>query len=106
MVTALRYISTRGEAPALGFIDVTLAGLPRDGGLYAPPSWPHPSPQPIAALARLPHAEVACRVCRPFVGGAVADDDLSRMAHDAYGTFRHPAIAPLAQLSPGVFVLE
>ena len=29
----MRYISTRGEAPALGFIDVTLAGLAHDGGL-------------------------------------------------------------------------
>src|SRR5436309_3502142 len=28
------------------------------------------------------------------------------MAHDAYGSFRHPAVAPLAQLSPATFVLE
>ena len=28
------------------------------------------------------------------------------MAHDAYGTFRHPAVAPLAQLAPGTFMLE
>ena len=32
----VRYVSTRGEAPPLGFIDVTLAGLARDGGLYVP----------------------------------------------------------------------
>ena len=32
----MRYVSTRGEAPPLGFIDVTLAGLARDGGLYVP----------------------------------------------------------------------
>ncbi|MFX8868036.1 hypothetical protein ABTM84_18790, partial [Acinetobacter baumannii] len=29
-----RYISTRGEAPELGFCDVMLTGLARDGGLY------------------------------------------------------------------------
>ena len=28
------------------------------------------------------------------------------MAHDAYGPFRHPAVAPLTQLSPGTFLLE
>jgi threonine synthase len=28
------------------------------------------------------------------------------MAHDAYGTFRHPAVAPLTQLASGTFVLE
>jgi threonine synthase len=30
----MRYISTRGEAPELGFCDTLLAGLARDGGLY------------------------------------------------------------------------
>jgi threonine synthase len=102
----VRYISTRGEAPALGFIDVTLAGLARDGGLYVPDSWPAFSPTEIAALAGCRYAEVACEVARPFVGGTIADTDLARMAHDAYGTFHHPAVAPLAQLSPDTFVLE
>jgi threonine synthase len=102
----VRYISTRGEAPALGFIDVTLAGLARDGGLYVPDSWPLLTPEQIAALAGRPYAEVACEIVRPFVGGAIPDADLSRMAHDAYGTFRHPAVAPLTQLASGTFVLE
>ena len=102
----MRYISTRGEAPALGFIDVTLAGLARDGGLYVPDSWPVLSAERIAALAGRPYAEVACEIVRPFVGGAIPDADLSLMAHDAYGTFRHPAVASLTQLSAGTFVLE
>jgi threonine synthase len=102
----VRYISTRGEAPALGFIDVTLAGLARDGGLYVPDSWPVLTPEQIAALAGRPYAEVACEIVRRFVGGAIPDADLSRMAHDAYGTFRHPAVAPLTQLASGTFVLE
>jgi threonine synthase len=102
----VRYISTRGEAPALGFIDVTLAGLARDGGLYMPESWPQFSAEKIARLAGRPYAEAACEVVHPFVGGAISDADLSRMAHDAYGNFRHPAVAPLAQISPDTFVLE
>ena len=102
----MRYISTRGEAPALGFIDVTLAGLARDGGLYVPDSWPVFSSAQIAALAGRPYAEVACEVARPFIGGTIADVELSRMAHEAYGTFHHPAVAPLAQLGANTFVLE
>jgi threonine synthase len=102
----VRYISTRGEAPALGFIDVTLAGLARDGGLYVPDSWPVFSSEQIAALAGRPYAEVACEIARPFIGGTIADADLSRMAHEAYGTFHHPAVAPLAQLGANTFVLE
>ena len=35
-----RYISTRGEAPVLGFCDVMLTGLARDGGLYVPKEYP------------------------------------------------------------------
>src|SRR5882762_8612855 len=89
--SSVRYISTRGEAPALNFIDVTLAGLARDGGLYVPDSWPVFAPEAIAALAGRPYAEVACEVIRPFVAGTIGDADLARMAREAYGTFRHPA---------------
>ena len=32
----VKYVSTRGSAPVLGFGDVLLAGLARDGGLYVP----------------------------------------------------------------------
>jgi threonine synthase len=71
-----------------------------------PDSWPVFSAEQIAALAGRRYAEVACAIVKPFVGGAITDAELSRMAHDAYGTFRHPAVAPLAQLSPNTFVLE
>jgi threonine synthase len=102
----VRYISTRGEAPALSFIDVTLAGLARDGGLYVPDSWPVFSSAEIAGLAGRPYAEVACEVLRPFVGGSIPEADLARMAREAYDTFRHPAVAPIQQLAPDTFVLE
>ena len=36
----MQFVSTRGEAPALGFSDAVLAGLARDGGLYVPETWP------------------------------------------------------------------
>jgi threonine synthase len=102
----VRYISTRGEAPPLGFIDVTLAGLARDGGLYVPETWPQIAPETIASFAGRPYAEVAVEVIRPFVGGAISDADLSRMAREAYGTFRHPAVVPVSQLDTNTFLLE
>ncbi len=102
----MQYVSTRGEAPPLGFVDVTLAGLARDGGLYVPESWPKLSPQDIAGFAGRPYAEVAVEVIRPFVGNTISEVDLSRMAREAYGTFRHPAVVPLVQLGPGSFLLE
>jgi len=102
----VRYVSTRGEAPPLGFGEAMLAGLARDGGLYVPEAWPRFAPGAIAGLAGRPYAEVAVEVMRPFVGDAIAEHDLARMAREAYGTFRHPAVAPLAQLGVSDFVLE
>jgi threonine synthase len=102
----VRYVSTRGEAPPLDFVAVTLAGLARDGGLYVPESWPQLDAPTIQNFAGRPYAEVAVEVMRPFVGEAIAEHDLGRMAREAYGSFRHPAVAPLAQLGANDFVLE
>jgi threonine synthase len=102
----VRYVSTRGEAPPLSFTDATLAGLARDGGLYVPEYWPVFAPDRIAGLAGRPYPEVAVEVIRPFVGDAVAEADLARMATEAYGTFRHPAVVPLVQYGPNCFLAE
>ena len=102
----MRYVSTRGEAPPLGFIDVTLAGLARDGGLYVPEVWPRLAPETIAAFAGKPYAEVALEVIRPFVGDSISEAELSRLVREAYGAFRHPAVAPIAQFGPSTFLLE
>ncbi|MFL6827607.1 MAG: pyridoxal-phosphate dependent enzyme, partial [Bradyrhizobium sp.] len=101
-----RYISTRGEAPTLGFCDVMLTGLARDGGLYVPEVWPQLSAETIASFFGRPYWEVAVEVIRPFVAGEISDADLGRMANEAYGTFRHPAVVPLDQVGPNQFLLE
>jgi threonine synthase len=102
----VRYISTRGEAPPLGFVEATLAGLARDGGLYVPAAWPQLDTDTIARFAGRPYAEVAVEVIRPFVGDAIAEHDLARMTREAYGQFRHPAVAPLIQFGVSDFILE
>jgi threonine synthase len=102
----VRYISTRGEAPPLGFVEATLAGLARDGGLYVPESWPRLDARAIEGFAGRPYAEVACEVLRPFVGNSIAEHDLGRMVREAYGNFRHPAVAPLSQYGANDFMLE
>ena len=79
----MRYVSTRGEAPALDFVEVMLAGLARDGGLYVPETRPSLDAKIIAGFAGRPYAEVAVEVIKPFVGGAIADADLARMAREA-----------------------
>lgn len=102
----MKYISTRGEAPVLGFEDVLLAGLARDGGLYVPEVWPTLDADTIAGYATKRFADVAVDIVSRFTDGAIARDDLERMADAAYASFGHAAVTPLTQIDHDRFVLE
>lgn len=102
----MKYVSTRGEAPALDFAGVTLAGLASDGGLYVPESWPQFSRDEIAALAGLSYAETAARVLAKFTGGVLDEAELLDLCKQAYGRFAHDAVTPLVQLDHRHWLLE
>ena len=102
----MRYISTRGQAPVLGFEDTMLTGLARDGGLYVPEAVPVLSPADIAGLAGLPYEEVAVRIMAPFVADAFDEATFAGMVERAYAGFGHDARAPLKQLGPNHHLLE
>jgi threonine synthase len=106
MINFVRYVSTRGQAATLGFIDAMLAGLARDGGLYTPETLAGMTPRAISALAGLPYAEAAARIVAPFVTGEISDEALAAMAEDAYADFRHPAKAPVLEIGDNLFLLE
>jgi threonine synthase len=100
------YISTRGEAPTLGFCDALLAGLARDGGLYVPREWPQLSKKDIRGFRGKSYQDIAFAVLSPFVGDEIPADVFRVMIDEAYGTFRHPAIVPLVQTGPNSFIME
>ncbi|MFQ5785574.1 MAG: threonine synthase [Alphaproteobacteria bacterium] len=102
----MRYVSTRGKAPALAFDDVLLAGLARDGGLYVPERWPRLSREEIAGLAGLSYAEIAVRVMSPFLDGVIAPAAFARMVEETYAGFTHAAVAPLVQIGDNDWLLE
>lgn len=102
----MKYISTRGGADALGFEDVLLAGLGRDGGLYVPEAWPTLPTDTIASFATKPFVDIAVEVIHPFTGDEITRDELRRMATEAYATFDTPDVTPLVELKPGVTILE
>ena len=58
------------------------------------------------ALPAGPMPRSAVEVIRPFVGDTISEADLSRLAREAYGTFRHPAVVPIAQFGASTFLLE
>jgi threonine synthase len=102
----MRYVSTRGQAPAAGFVDAVLGGLAPDGGLYVPERWPQISADEIAGFAARPYAEVAAQIIGAFAEGEIAAADVADMCADAYATFAHAAVVPLVQLEPGLFTAE
>jgi len=114
----MRYISTRGEAPEVGFLDAVLAGLAPDGGLYAPERWPanldNDQFRRMAALQGFPYA--ASHVLAAFAGDDLSAAEISNLVGEAFlgvpgasgsaPLFDNPSIAPLRQYAPGDWVLE
>jgi len=102
----VKYISTRGNAPALSFEDVLLTGLAPDGGLYVPEALPRFTHEEIASWAGLPYSELAFNVMYPFVEGEIPADDFRSMVDDTYCSFDHDAVAPLVQLNSNEWIME
>jgi threonine synthase len=102
----VKYISTRGQSPALNFEEVMLTGLAPDGGLYVPEQLPQFSKEEIASWAGLPYNELAMKIVAPFVDGDIPSADLKAIIDDTYKQFRHTGVAPLVQLAKNDWVLE
>ncbi|MDN3524451.1 threonine synthase [Halomonas sabkhae] len=102
----MRYISTRGQAPALSFEEVVLTGMASDGGLYVPEQVPQLSYEELADMAGCSYAEIAFRVMKPYVGGEIDDETFREIVRDAYSTFNHDAVVPLNQLDANHYLLE
>lgn len=102
----MKYISTRGQAPALSFEDVMLTGLASDGGLYVPETLPQFSADDIRAMAAMDYRQLAFVIMSPFVDGEIPVKDFKKIIDDSYSTFRHSAITPLVQLDHNEWVLE
>lgn len=102
----MKYISTRGQAPAANFEDVLLAGLAPDGGLYVPDAWPALSSSDIVAFKGKSYADVAAAVMGRFTGETFDKAQLRDMASNVYGRFDHPEVAPLTQVGDEDYILE
>jgi threonine synthase len=102
----MRYVSTRGAAPALDFEGALLAGLAADGGLYLPEAWPSLGAAELRALRGLPYAEAAARIMAPFAEGCFSLAELRALTSAAYAPFRHAAVAPLRQLGANDWLLD
>jgi threonine synthase len=101
----VKYVSTRGDAPVLGFGEVLLAGLAADGGLYVPERWPALP----TVTAEQTYAEAAVEIMWPFVEGDLSREVFTAMVEDSYATFDTPDVTPLVSLdglAPDLHLLE
>jgi threonine synthase len=110
----MKYISTRGNAPARTFTEILLGGLAPDGGLYLPEEYPQVSRTELDAWRNLSYADLAFAVLSKFATDIPADDlkailDKTYTA-DVYSNGRADSdaaqITPLRTLVPGVHILE
>mgnify|MGYP001812103083 CR=1 FL=1 len=72
----MKYISTRGQAPALNFEHVLQTGLAADGGLYVPQSLPTFSAAEFAYMSELDYPQLAEKIITPFFGDCIPQSDL------------------------------
>ena len=102
----MRYISTRGAAPAAQFSDVLLGGLMSDGGLAIPESYPQLTATQLAQWRPLSYRELALEIMRLYADD-IADAELRRIIDTTYtaAVFRSDDITPVRQLQPGVHIL-
>jgi len=97
----VRYVSTRGDAPARGFGDVLLEGLAPDGGLYLPEEFPRID---LKALRGRPYVDLAAGILSRYM-----DDvpELGRIVRATYTArvFGSDEITPLRKLERGLYLL-
>ncbi|MCK5746685.1 MAG: threonine synthase, partial [Oricola sp.] len=103
---SMKYLSTRGGAPAVDFEGALLAGLAPDGGLYMPESWPRFTVEEARAIGSLPYAQAAAEILSRFAGESFSKADLARMTAEAYASFTDEAVAPVVPLGGEDYMLE
>ena len=99
----MKYISTRGKAPELGFEDVLLSGLANDGGLYIPKEWPKLDYKELPTTS---YSEQAAYVIYPFVKDFLSYEELNDIASQAYSHFPSKEAIGLKEVEKGNYLLE
>lgn len=100
----MRFLSSRGQTPVLGFSDAVATGLAPDGGLYLPETLPNLSGE-LARFEKLNYAELCFEFFKHFATD-IPQETLRAIIAQSYTKFSHPDIAPLVQLDERTYVLE
>ena len=97
----MRYVTTRGHAPATSLEWALFDGLAPDGSLYVPESIDRWSAAELDALPAMSLCEIGIRLLGPYVASEIGDETLATIVRDA---LNFPI--PLREIEPGVHALE
>jgi threonine synthase len=92
------FMSTRGEYKNIGFQQVVLEGLARDGGLFVPTTYPDLSDQ-LEKLRQLSYCDLAFEIFQPYTNHSIPESDLKNIIENSYATFQDQQVTPLKHLS-------
>jgi threonine synthase len=109
----MKYVSTRGRAPAVSFTEAIMAGLAPDGGLYVPQDG-YEDVSSAAQIFAKGHFTGAGLVVLHALKGTMAEDDAAPINRaylgdphsKSYAPHWPQAATPLVQLGPGSWALE
>jgi len=79
----MKYVSTRGDTAQLSFLEILLAGLAPDGGLYMPVAYPQISKSTLDSWRKLSYADLAFEILQLFSDDIPAQD-LRELTHKTY----------------------
>ncbi|MGI6036662.1 MAG: threonine synthase [Limnochordia bacterium] len=100
----MKYISTRGQGPAVTAAGAIRSGIAPDGGLYVPVEFPRW--QDLTPLFPLNYGQRAVRLLADFLTD-YSQGELWECVEGAYGnSFHHPQIAPVREIQPDLHILE
>ena len=110
----MKYISTRGQSPALSFSEILLGGLAPDGGLYLPEIYPQFNDADLTAMRAMNYRDLAFAILSRLIDDIPAADlkaiiDKTYRA-DVYGFSRAGQsaddIAPTLKLEDNLYLLS
>jgi threonine synthase len=102
----MKYISTRGNVEARGFIETVLMGLADDGGLMIPAEIPVISAVTLQEWEKLSYEQLFLNIFSYYTNDEIPYEDLKEMVMKSYSNFRHPDITPVKQVTDKLYVLE
>ena len=110
----MKYISTRGQSPALSFSEILLGGLAPDGGLYLPEQYPQFSDANLSNMREMNYRDLAFTILSRLIDDIPATD-LKAIIDKTYRAevynFTHKGqnaddITPILKLEDNLYLLS